>query len=222
MDIFNIYNHAHSNIDIRNNSIDIEIREENGLNNIIYFVDKNNEKIPTSKFSHNIMDMKILSMKENRFGKVEMFLSFGDVNNIGFNNIYKAIKGFEETISNKIKLNDCDFSSNIINEYAFRKITLKKFKLNVDKFLEKNNKKIEDYPINSNITCNITCNKLWINPEIKKYGIWWSVNDIQITEDFENYKEPKNTEKENDDKKFISDMHQLKKNGFGTQFKICC
>lgn len=190
---FNIYNYGLENIDseIKNKSIDIEIVEEDGLNNIVYFVNKNNEKTPISEFNHDLIDMKVLFIKENNFGKIEMFLSFSDeeLDNEKVNTVYNAIRGFEETLKNIVKLkNTCNFNSNIIDEYTYTNrngeevVIPKRFKLNIQKFLEENNKTISDYPKNTKIKCNITCNKLWINPNINKYGIWWSVNNIQIDE----------------------------------------
>lgn len=207
MEIFDIYKYGLENVNIKNknNSIEVEIISENGFNNTIYFVE-NNEKIPVSEFKHDIINMEVLYIKENVFGKVEIFLSQDLDENDGKDDIFKAIKGFEEVIKKKVDLDDSySFNSNIINEYKYinRKnevVTIpERLKLNVKKYFEQNNKSIEDYPKNTYINCNITCNKLWIYPKIKKYGIWWSVNNIQI-----NKKAKKN-------KNFISNFEQLNK-----------
>ena len=112
-----------------------------------------------------------------------MFLNINSENE-KINELYNGIIGLERTIQNKIVLSDHrEFSSNIIDEYTFTNnngedITIpKRLKLNVKRYLDENNKTINDYPKGTIVNCNITCNKLWIN---NKYGIWWSVNDIQV------------------------------------------
>lgn len=214
MKTFDIYKYGLENVTIKNkiNSVDIEIINEDGLNNKIYFVN-DNEKISISEFNHDIIDMEILYIKENDFGKVEMFLSQDLEDDNVKNNIFKSISEFEEVIKKKVKLSDSyGFCSNIINEYTYinkknEVVTIpKRLKFNIKKYLEKNSKSVENYPKNTYINCNITCNRLWINSKIKKYGIWWSVNDIQISEKIKN-----NNKEKNSSKNFTSNFEQLNK-----------